>query len=607
MAIQILPGKGIGENLSEGLQGGLNQALGILIKNKLDALRGAQEYKTLQGLLGQKEDMPAQGYVRPGAAPQYARLALSQEKEARRQKERLEPLQLAAQNLPQIKELIASGALGSGIGALFPSEGKRQYESFLSGLKSSRDPVLGQFSDLLAPGQSQDVLTERVGHLEDYLAQKGVIPAPQSQEHGMQSLVPSGDADILQPLMEQQKIAQLQQPPAEKVKEDDEILTGIKQYLQEVSDLQKSVKSASEVPPYLAARAAVGAGKGITGLPAGVNKLLSFVTAGKIPVSSYLEKLENMPEDVLSKVLGEDVVKKAPEGWENVGEFAEDAAMLLSPGIVLKGANLLNTVGKTGKYLNAASKILDVSPKAALGISAAGNVPKWLAKKVGAPKGAQEAVKIGSTLAFSLLGPRLFKKQLESSYKKEIDNLESTVQQSYKDKPALKSIWDSLKDTDISKLSANDKQLFNAVTRDPSLSSYMNQYRNVKSEYDALKDLVNEGGFIGKWGSRSMMRRVGQGAFPAAAALVMAPGSFLKKAATFAGGAAVIKGLGEAEKVIKLAYKSPAFRNTYSSALQAIARQSFSEADKSLRRLDKIMKKEGISAPKQMSSYAISL
>ncbi len=65
----------------------------------------------------------------------------------------------------------------------------------------------------------------------------------------------------------------------------------------------------------------------------------------------------------------------------------------------------------------------------------------------------------------------------------------------------------------------------------------------------------------------------------------------------FAGAGASIWSASNAEKVIRLAYKSPAFRSAYGATLQGVVRQSASTIDKSLRKLNRIMVHEGIEAP----------
>ena len=102
MAIQILPHESSGEQLGQAFGTGLQQALGMLVKNKLEGLRGAQEYQTLQSLLGRGSQQYPQGasqlagiqagdrgvdprmgvpsgYIRPGQAPQLASVVLKQQ------------------------------------------------------------------------------------------------------------------------------------------------------------------------------------------------------------------------------------------------------------------------------------------------------------------------------------------------------------------------------------------------------------------------------------------------------------------------------------------------------------------------------------------------
>jgi len=311
-----------------------------------------------------------------------------------------------------------------------------------------------------------------------------------------------------------------------------------------------------------------------------------------------LEKIEDLPEKALIGLFGEDVVKKAPKGWENAGEFAEDAATLLSPGMILKAAATpFKVAGAVGKYMNAASKVLGVAPKTALAISAAGNVPKWLAKKTGLGEGYQSAAKIGGTLAFGLLGPRMFSKQLQASESQALKGVEDQVKKSFKSEPGLMDVWNMYKGKSASGLKGKELGNFRNIVQNPRLRNYLEKYSSITQEHKELKSLANEGSFIGKWGQRSMMRRIGQGLFSAAAALFIAPSNLPARLGVFAGAGASIWSASNAEKVIRLAYKSPAFRSAYGATLQGVVRQSASTIDKSLRKLNRIMVHEGIEAP----------
>jgi len=599
MAIQILPNTGIGEKLGSSLGSGIQQALGFLIKDKLDALRGAREYDTMRAVLGDAGGAPTGRYIRPGSAPQYARLAQSKQKEVRRQTEKMQPVALAKEALPAIKELIASGKVGSG---WMPTEAKAQYQGFVSALKESKDPALRAFSGSISnPDQGQQVIYNKLDQFDRYLTQilgeSGYQP-PASGQSLQGALAPQQQQpeSFGQPQQQPESFGQPQQQQLGG--EEDNILSGINQYQKDVKNLELDVKAAGKVPSYLAARGAVGYGKGIIGLPASVNKLLNFASLGKVPVSKLLEKIEDLPEKALIGLFGEDVVKKAPKGWENAGEFAEDAATLLSPGMLLKAAATpFKVAGAVGKYMNAASKVLGVAPKTALAISAAGNVPKWLAKKTGLGEGYQSAAKIGGTLAFGLLGPRMFSKQLQAPESQALKGVEDQVKTSFKSEPGLMDAWNMYKGKSASGLKGKELGNFRNIVQNPRLRNYLEKYSSITQEHKELKSLANEGSFIGKWGQRSMMRRIGQGLFSAAAALFIAPSNLPARLGVFAGAGASIWSASNAEKVIRLAYKSPAFRSAYGATLQGVVRQSASTIDKSLRKLNRIMVHEGIEAP----------
>lgn len=380
---------------------------------------------------------------------------------------------------------------------------------------------------------------------------------------------------------------------------------------------------------YLASQGIKGGIGGVTGLGALPFNAANFVSGGKIPVPEAIKSLQAIPENVAEGLLGKQ--EAATPEQEALGGAVETIASLLTPGGLLKGLGKgAQILGKSPQIIDTLSKALGIAPKAAAKIAVAGEGAKWLAKKAGARKGIQEAAKMGGMLLVPAIGTRRTAatiNQLEnniSTAAQEAGSIKSPDLYSEMGKfynkisktaetPLKKQILEEIiapmnsvnfKVSDLVNLKQNldkaaqvpefatslrnslpvfQKELDAVLKKAPKVGSML-------SEVEDLKNALQTTSRIHDWVNKNLFKRASN---PLAAGLFGITGSTLglTKPKAVLGGLAALPA-GEIERLIRMSYKSPAFRKIYGDTVNAALVGNVREFNKEYDRLNRVIEKE---------------
>ena len=384
----------------------------------------------------------------------------------------------------------------------------------------------------------------------------------------------------------------------------------------------------------LATKGAEGLGEGVTNVAALPFNLANLVSGGKIAVPEAVQSLQKLPKQVVEQLTGGQF-KPQTETEKTIGNTVSDIASILSPsaflGAVGKGAKLL---GKSTPWVNAVSKFLDVTPKAAAKIAAGGNVAQWLTKQAGASEGVQQAAKIGTMLAIPIVGTKFaagkvseLGNTIRQAIPEELNESSSTLFNEMGDlynrvskapsseikdvlieniealntnKFPVGKLWDfkqileqSIKDPDIAKSVRSiypdiSKTINNTILK---ASNKVPELRPLISDYNELSNGLNQTSSIQNFVNKYVLMRNFDPVTRALYASASAARFGTRTAAVLpAVGASMT--LGEAEKALKLAFKSPAFRRLYGDITKAALLGEVNIVKSDMNKLDKIIKKE---------------
>lgn len=381
-------------------------------------------------------------------------------------------------------------------------------------------------------------------------------------------------------------------------------------------------------PAYLAGRAAKGAAGSITGLAGLPFNAASALTGGRIPVPGAVQTMENLPENAFN-ALPESINKPGSEGEKFAGDVLEDMAGILSPsgflGLMGKGANLL---GKSSPWLEKAAKFLKTTPKAAATVAGAGNAASWLSKELGANENEAGLVKMGTMLTVPVVGARFVGSKV-NQLGKAVDALPHpdgklsrnsklftnigevftdagkapaspaktefihTLQDVFASQPSFSDLWElkqatmkAIKNSSIRNeikeilpefMTSLDESLLKTSQGNPALHKAVAQYldlANAAQTTSVVQDFVKD-----KILKRNHIPAVGF-------ALHMLG---LRGAAKYVPIAAGVYGLGELERLGKMAFKSPAFRQLYGRFINAAILGDVNAAENALKYLAKVM------------------
>jgi len=636
---QIIDRPGTGELLGRALGTGLGSGLQSLAQQKMQQMQKAN----LATLFGGVQGVSPQEALLASQLPTSALGPFLKSKFA-------QPAMIEKKYSPFLKQVKAQGEIGSELfGDIkklqqlhndFVKAGgswldfsktwghkRKEYDTLVSSLTKSQDPfvrrVAAQLKDPTISDEARkqriNMLGDRIGNYlsqhraaEEVLAQFGgnTPPhfdklvaqrmnqyknddkeqffeeiTPSSQEEGEEIETPSGQTLEAQTVKEE--MPQTQEPV---VDPRTQIGDFGRQFAE--SSLGKTLQEASEASKDIPYQIAVRGAKGITGLPHLINQGLNLVSAGKIPVSQYLEKLKDLPAGVIDTLLtlGDkltggkgDLEFKGKSGIGGVG--LGEAAALFTPGGVLKligkTAQGVNGLAKVGQYIGTLGKALGTSPQTALKISAAGNIPGYLAKKIGVGEQGQAAANIGGTLAYLFMG-KTGAEQLLKNVEKDVESLLPTgdilLKEIWKDSPNKKIDFGNIKNV--------GQYIQKATQHNPQLKTALN-------EYHSLNNSIESGSKIHQFLKSSGNRRLRQGLLPGIGLVIGgAPGKLATKAGILAGAGTIGAGLGQLEKTGRLLYGSAPYRKYFAQFLQAALRHSIPETEKALTKLDAIVARE---------------
>ncbi len=627
--------------------GGLDAStLNQLLKQQHQEQAGQQEFNTLQNLLNfgqggntaqppvnqQGQQLPSlpEGFIRQGNALNIAKYLQDQQRHnenvARQNKQfditkvqpRIRELQSEYNVLndqlrayQRLSELNKTGRAKAGIiGFMLPEE-SQEYNALLESLVPTGSKAQIESARKKLPNLNQSP------NVQDKLINYNIKKINDELEQIRSQAQSLGVGDIF-------NIQQANEAPVENISQTQQLPI---QQLQVPQQEQPTESQLPYTPGYLGSRIIKGGLSGVTSLATAPFNLANFLSLGNIPVPEFVQNIQNLPDQTLEAIGAN--IQPGSEGERWFGDFVEDLTSFLTPG------GLLGTAGKVANLpkLQTAAKILGSSPKSAATVSAAGNFAKWATSKLGGTEAESNVAKAGAQLLVPILGSRLAGYKVQSlgndikNSIKPTDTIKSPslvgknlnfyeiltgeAESSLKDQ-ALKAIGPLFNQKERATMSLSDvwnaKQILsqpnmsnlNGVKNylphlDKALESFYKsnpQFAQAVSEFTDLSNALKTTNIAYDFAKKYLSKEDIRNPLTYALTGLVASGTGLPKIKLGAALAGATLPLGEANRVLQMAIKSPAFRKYYGNYISSAISGNVKLAQTAARNLDKIITHE---------------